>query len=84
MFDSDLPGLYDYRCPLSVSAVGCVISVFNEEEAVQICTNDDDCQPVVLGQEKTWTGRTLAVFKNSYSTPSFKKGYSLLVKKKLK
>jgi len=82
--DSDLPGLYDYRCPLSISAVGCVMSVFNENEAADICTKDDDCHAVVLGQEHTWTGRTLAVFKNGYSTPSLKRGYNLLVKKKLK
>nr|CAD7262366.1 unnamed protein product [Timema shepardi] len=54
--DSDLPGQFDYRCHHSMSAVSCVVSVFNEVEAAQMCTRDPDCRAVVLGQEHTWTG----------------------------
>ncbi|XP_046388775.1 extracellular tyrosine-protein kinase PKDCC-like isoform X2 [Ischnura elegans] len=80
--DSDLPGMFDYRCHDSTSAVGCVISVFNELEAAEICAKDPDCKAVVLGQEHTWTGRTIAIFKNGYGTPSVKMGYSLLLRKR--
>ncbi|XP_067009452.1 extracellular tyrosine-protein kinase PKDCC [Anabrus simplex] len=79
--DSDLPGMFDYRCHHSISAVGCVISVFNEVEAAELCAKDPHCKAVVLGQDHTWTGRTLAVFKNGYSSPAMKKGFSLLLKK---
>jgi hypothetical protein len=49
----DLPGLFDYRCARSVSALGCVRSVLDEQEAAAICSAD------VLGPEHAWTGAVL-------------------------
>ncbi|KAG8226843.1 hypothetical protein J437_LFUL004084 [Ladona fulva] len=79
--DSDLPGIFDYRCDDSSSAAGCIISVFNEVEAAEICSRDSKCKAVVIGQQHTWTGRTVAIFKNGHCTPTVKTGYSLLLKK---
>ncbi|XP_063235969.1 extracellular tyrosine-protein kinase PKDCC-like [Bacillus rossius redtenbacheri] len=79
--DSDLPGQFDYRCHDSTSAVGCVASVFDEREAAERCARDEACRAVVLGRDHTWTGRTIAIFKNGYGPPSTRQGFSLLVKK---
>lgn len=78
--DCDLPGMFDYYCRNSISAVGCVMSVLNEEEAVQFCMQDVECKAVVLTKEKTWTGRTMAVFKNGTSQPHGELGFTLLIK----
>lgn len=79
--DRDLPGEFDYHCHHSSSSVVCIKSVMNEIEAAEICAKDSGCRAVVMGHEYTWTGRTLAVFKNGCSFPSERKGYTLLIKK---
>lgn len=54
--DADLPGLFDYRCQLSLAEVGCSFSVFDEQEAEVACDTDLDCKAFVLTDVKTWTG----------------------------
>ncbi|GLH01998.1 Uncharacterized protein GBIM_08049 [Gryllus bimaculatus] len=81
--NADLPGMFDYHCRNSISAVSCVISVFNAEEAAELCAKDPDCKAVVLSKEQTWTGRTIAIFKNGFNSPSVEEGFILIHKQGL-
>lgn len=55
--DSDLPGLFDYRCRYSIATSGCTVSAFDEKEAEELCDFDSQCQAFVISSQKTWTGR---------------------------
>ncbi|XP_067136460.1 extracellular tyrosine-protein kinase PKDCC-like [Centruroides vittatus] len=67
--DSDLPGLFDYHCQLTLSGHGCTLSVFDTEEAAKICSGDPECKAFVLTNDTTWSGRKIVHFKNGYKTP---------------
>lgn len=67
--NSDLPGLFDYHCQLTLSGHGCTLSTFNIEEAAEICSGDSECKAFVVTNDTTWTGRKIVHFKNGYSTP---------------
>lgn len=47
---------FDYRCQLTVSGYGCMISVFNPEEAAEICLSDSNCKAFIITDITTWTG----------------------------
>lgn len=46
----------DYRCWPSYHHGGCLLSVFNLAEAVDICENHAQCQAFVVTNQTTWTG----------------------------
>ncbi|KAJ6661896.1 hypothetical protein lerEdw1_013067 [Lerista edwardsae] len=47
----------DYKCWLSYSNSGCVLSVHNAEEAAVICNSHPHCQRFIVTPKKTWTGK---------------------------
>lgn len=52
----DLPGMFDYRCRVSLYGSGCTVSVFDEKEAEEVCDLDPFCKGFVVSKERTWTG----------------------------
>lgn len=52
----DMPGLHDYRCRLSLSVATCTVSVYDVQEAEEICEADEQCKGFVMSKQKTWTG----------------------------
>ncbi|XP_010840625.1 PREDICTED: extracellular tyrosine-protein kinase PKDCC [Bison bison bison] len=64
--DSTIPQ-EDYRCWPSYHHGGCLLSVFNLAEAVDICENHAQCQAFVVTNQTTWTGRQLVFFKTGWS-----------------
>ncbi|CAJ1073561.1 extracellular tyrosine-protein kinase PKDCC [Xyrichtys novacula] len=60
-------GNVEYRCWPSYSQQGCVLSVHSAEEAAYICNSHSQCNSFTLSGQKTWTGRLLASFRNSFS-----------------
>lgn len=48
----------DYKCWLSYSNLGCMLSVHNAEEAAAICTSHPHCQRFIVTPKKTWTGES--------------------------
>uniref|UniRef100_K7G8D8 Extracellular tyrosine-protein kinase PKDCC-like n=1 Tax=Pelodiscus sinensis TaxID=13735 RepID=K7G8D8_PELSI len=55
----------DYKCWLSYSHLGCVLSIHNTEDAAAMCNSQPQCQSFIVMQERTWTGRQLASFRSS-------------------
>lgn len=55
----------DYRCWLSHSAQGCVLSVHSPREAAHICNAHSQCSSFSLTGQRTWSGRLLASFRSS-------------------
>ncbi|KAK7904358.1 hypothetical protein WMY93_016965 [Mugilogobius chulae] len=55
----------EYRCWLSYSAQGCVLSVHNPREAAHICNSHSQCSSFSLTGQRTWSGRLLASFRSS-------------------
>ena len=53
---SDMPGLHDYPCRLSVSMATCTWSVYDIREAEYMCSADEECRAFVVAPHKTWTG----------------------------
>uniref|UniRef100_A0A8C5PLK5 Extracellular tyrosine-protein kinase PKDCC n=1 Tax=Leptobrachium leishanense TaxID=445787 RepID=A0A8C5PLK5_9ANUR len=53
----------DYRCWPSYHHNGCLLSVYNINEAIDICESHSQCQAFVWTNETTWTGRQLVFFK---------------------
>ncbi|XP_063299960.1 extracellular tyrosine-protein kinase PKDCC [Pelobates fuscus] len=53
----------DYRCWPSYHHNGCLLSVFNINEAIKICESHSQCQAFVWTNQTTWTGRQLVFFK---------------------
>jgi extracellular tyrosine-protein kinase PKDCC& len=58
----DLPGLHDYRCRYSIARSGCTVTVFDRQEAEQLCDFDPDCRAFVLSNRTSWTGWSLFFF----------------------
>ena len=58
---TDMPGLHDYRCRLSLSMATCTFSVFDVTEAEQTCDADIECKAFVMASQKTWTGKLRCV-----------------------
>ncbi|KAM9316841.1 extracellular tyrosine-protein kinase PKDCC [Gastrophryne carolinensis] len=53
----------DYRCWPSYHHDGCLLSVFDLNEAIDICESHSQCQAFVWTNQTTWTGRQLVFFK---------------------
>ncbi|XP_072265893.1 extracellular tyrosine-protein kinase PKDCC [Pyxicephalus adspersus] len=53
----------DYRCWPSYHHDGCLLSVFNLNEAIDICESHSQCKAFVWTNQTTWTGRQLVFFK---------------------
>ncbi|XP_041487300.1 extracellular tyrosine-protein kinase PKDCC [Microtus oregoni] len=57
----------DYHCWLSYHHGGCLLSVFNLAEAVDVCESHAQCRAFVVTNQTTWTGRKLVFFKAGWS-----------------
>ncbi|XP_034626113.1 extracellular tyrosine-protein kinase PKDCC-like [Trachemys scripta elegans] len=57
--------MHDYKCWPSYSHLGCLLSIYNAEEAAAICNSQPQCQSFIVTQQRTWTGRPLASFRSS-------------------
>ncbi|KAG6933547.1 protein kinase domain containing, cytoplasmic [Chelydra serpentina] len=53
----------NYRCWPSYHHKGCLLSVFDVGEAIEVCENHSQCKAFVLTNQTTWTGRQLVFFK---------------------
>ncbi|NWR70308.1 PKDCC kinase, partial [Centropus unirufus] len=53
----------NYRCWPSYHHKGCLLSVFDINEAIEICDSYSQCKAFVLTNQTTWTGRQLVFFK---------------------
>ncbi|KAJ7341128.1 hypothetical protein JRQ81_004891 [Phrynocephalus forsythii] len=53
----------DYRCWPSYHHKGCLLSVFDVGEAIEVCESHSQCKAFVLTNQTTWTGRQLVHFK---------------------
>ncbi|XP_063774385.1 extracellular tyrosine-protein kinase PKDCC [Pseudophryne corroboree] len=53
----------DYRCWPSYHHNGCLLSVFDINEAIEVCENHSQCKAFVWSNQTTWTGRQLVLFK---------------------
>lgn len=62
----DVSSKFDYRCQLTMSGYGCMTSVFDAEEAAEICWGDTKCKAFVLTNITTWTGRRITRFKSGF------------------
>nr|XP_056708761.1 extracellular tyrosine-protein kinase PKDCC isoform X2 [Euleptes europaea] len=53
----------NYRCWPSYHHKGCLLSVFDVNEAMEVCESHSQCKAFVLTNQTTWTGRQLVYFK---------------------
>ncbi|XP_069810432.1 extracellular tyrosine-protein kinase PKDCC [Dendropsophus ebraccatus] len=53
----------DYRCWPSYHHNGCLLSVFDINEAIEVCESHSQCQAFIWTNQTTWTGRQLVYFK---------------------
>lgn len=53
----------NYRCWPSYHHKGCLLSVFDVNEAMEVCEIHSQCKAFVLTNQTTWTGRQLVYFK---------------------
>ncbi|XP_042332889.1 LOW QUALITY PROTEIN: extracellular tyrosine-protein kinase PKDCC [Sceloporus undulatus] len=53
----------NYRCWPSYHHKGCLLSVFDINEAIDVCESHSQCKAFVLTNQTTWTGRQLVYFK---------------------
>uniref|UniRef100_A0A8C8SB82 Extracellular tyrosine-protein kinase PKDCC n=1 Tax=Pelusios castaneus TaxID=367368 RepID=A0A8C8SB82_9SAUR len=53
----------NYHCWPSYHHKGCLLSVFDVSEAMEVCENHSQCKAFVLTNQTTWTGRQLVFFK---------------------
>uniref|UniRef100_A0A803JJX9 Protein kinase domain containing, cytoplasmic n=1 Tax=Xenopus tropicalis TaxID=8364 RepID=A0A803JJX9_XENTR len=58
----------DYRCWPSYHHSGCLLSVFDLNEAKDVCSSHSQCQAFVWTNQTTWTGRQLVFFKTGSRT----------------
>ncbi|OCT79359.1 extracellular tyrosine-protein kinase PKDCC [Xenopus laevis] len=58
----------DYRCWPSYHHSGCLLSVFDLNEAKDVCRSHSQCQTFVWTNQTTWTGRQLVFFKTGSRT----------------
>lgn len=77
---TDLPGQHDYRCRLSLSMATCTVSVFDLQEAEDLCNSDQDCKGFVVAQQTTWSGRHVIHLKNGVGAPSIRPNTTLYIK----
>lgn len=59
----------NYRCWPSYHHKGCLLSVFDVNEAIEICDSYSQCKAFVLTNQTTWTGRSWVLLKG---TPTFR------------
>ncbi|NP_001401172.1 extracellular tyrosine-protein kinase PKDCC isoform 2 precursor [Mus musculus] len=57
----------DYRCWPSYHHGGCLLSVFNLAEAIDVCESHAQCRAFVVTNQTTWTGRKLVFFKTGWN-----------------
>ncbi|XP_067848277.1 extracellular tyrosine-protein kinase PKDCC-like [Heptranchias perlo] len=55
----------DYKCWPSYNHQGCLLSVYNREEAAAICHSQQQCQSFIITHQTTWSGRYLVSFRSS-------------------
>lgn len=55
----------NYKCWPSYHHEGCLLSVYDVNEAMEICDNHSQCHAFVLTNQTTWTGRHLVSFKTT-------------------
>ncbi|XP_070804636.1 extracellular tyrosine-protein kinase PKDCC [Pituophis catenifer annectens] len=53
----------NYRCWPSYHHKGCLLSVFDVNEAREVCESHSQCKAFVFINQTTWTGRQLVYFK---------------------
>uniref|UniRef100_A0A8D0DYZ1 Extracellular tyrosine-protein kinase PKDCC n=1 Tax=Salvator merianae TaxID=96440 RepID=A0A8D0DYZ1_SALMN len=53
----------NYKCWPSYHHKGCLLSVFDLREAMEICEGHSQCKAFVFTNQTTWTGRQLVYFK---------------------
>ncbi|XP_029449167.1 extracellular tyrosine-protein kinase PKDCC [Rhinatrema bivittatum] len=53
----------NYRCWPSYDHKGCLLSVFDIREAMEVCESHPQCKAFVWTNQTTWTGRQLVFFK---------------------
>ncbi|XP_075719370.1 extracellular tyrosine-protein kinase PKDCC [Rhinoderma darwinii] len=53
----------DYRCWPSYHHNGCLLSVFDINEAIEVCEGHSQCKAFIWTNQTTWTGRQLVFFK---------------------
>nr|XP_033791549.1 extracellular tyrosine-protein kinase PKDCC isoform X2 [Geotrypetes seraphini] len=53
----------NYRCWPSYHHQGCLLSVFDLREAIEVCESHSQCKAFVWTNQTTWTGRQLVFFK---------------------
>ncbi|KAL4238331.1 hypothetical protein ACF0H5_003041 [Mactra antiquata] len=82
LHESDLPGLYDYRCRLSLSIASCTISVYDEHEAEDVCNNEEQCEGFVMTKHITWSGRRLVHLKNGTGKPAYNADTTLYIRQR--
>uniref|UniRef100_A0A8C4XW15 FAM69 protein-kinase domain-containing protein n=1 Tax=Gopherus evgoodei TaxID=1825980 RepID=A0A8C4XW15_9SAUR len=51
--------MQNYKCWPSYSHLGCLLSIYNAEEAAAICNSQPQCQSFIVTQQRTWTGSYL-------------------------
>ncbi|XP_053568319.1 extracellular tyrosine-protein kinase PKDCC [Bombina bombina] len=53
----------DYRCWPSYHHNGCLLSIYDINEAIELCESHTQCKAFVWTNQTTWTGRQLVFFK---------------------
>ncbi|XP_030050469.1 extracellular tyrosine-protein kinase PKDCC [Microcaecilia unicolor] len=53
----------NYKCWPSYHHKGCLLSVFDLREAIEVCESHSQCKAFVWTNQTTWTGRQLVFFK---------------------
>lgn len=76
----DLPNVYDYTCRLSLTGLGCTVSVFDIIEAEELCNNDVKCKAFVVSGHRTWTGRIVIHLKSGIGYPVYDKDTHIYLK----
>ncbi|XP_054722476.1 extracellular tyrosine-protein kinase PKDCC-like, partial [Uloborus diversus] len=51
----DISPNLDYRCQSATTGYGCAVSVYDAEEAAEICSRDSNCKAFVMTGITTWT-----------------------------
>lgn len=57
----------NYRCWPSYHHKGCLLSVFDVNEAIEICDSYSQCKAFVLTNQTTWTGRSWMLWSRTES-----------------
>ncbi|XP_066535581.1 extracellular tyrosine-protein kinase PKDCC isoform X1 [Hoplias malabaricus] len=70
----------NYRCWPSYQHDGCMLSVYNVQEAIGVCESHAQCRAFVLTNQNTWTGHQLVLFKTGSASMMSAKGKLTYVK----